>query len=87
MGERAVSGQPFHTRLRRDCGHDGAREIRMHTSYADANAIRGRLLAPGGGWRHVSELYEIPGGWAWSLCNECPADVGGAAPPSRAVGA
>jgi hypothetical protein len=87
MGRRAGSRQPFHTRLRRDCGHHGAREIRLYTPYADANAIRRRLLAPGGGWRHVSGLYEIPGGWAWSLCNECPADVEGAAPPPRAAGA
>jgi hypothetical protein len=64
--------QPFRTRLRQYCDHAAAREIRMYTSYADANAVRLRLQAEGG-WRHVSALYEIPNGWAWTLCDECPA--------------
>jgi hypothetical protein len=68
----AFSGA-FHTRLRHYCGHDGAREIRMYTSYADANGVRLRLQSSDHGWRHVSGLYEIPGGWAWTLCQECPA--------------
>jgi len=56
------------------CAHDRAREIRMYMPYAEANAIRLRLvLAAGEGrWRHVSTIYQIPNGWAWTLCNECP---------------
>jgi hypothetical protein len=60
------------------CPHDGAREIRMYMSYADANAVRLRLrlvLAADPRWRHVSTIYEIPNGWAWTLCNECPAET------------
>lgn len=74
--DQDASSQAFHTRIRRYCGHDRAREIRMYTSYADANAVRLRLQASESGWRHVSGLYEIPGGWAWTLCNECPAEAG-----------
>ena len=65
--------EAYHTRLRHYCTHDGAREIRMFSSYADANAVRLRLQSADHGWRHVSGLYEIPGGWAWTLCQECPA--------------
>ena len=55
------------------CAHDRAREIRMYMPYAEANAIRLRLvLADEGRWRHVSTIYQIPNGWAWTLCNECP---------------
>jgi hypothetical protein len=69
--------EAFHTRLRHDCAHPGAREIRMYTSYADANGVRLRLQSLDQGWRHVSGLYEIAGGWAWTLCWECRAeDVG-----------
>jgi hypothetical protein len=59
------------------CPHDGAREIRMYMPYADANAVRLRLrlvVAADPRWRHVSAIYEIPNGWAWTLCNECPAE-------------
>ena len=65
--------EALHTRLRRYCTHDGAREIRVYSSYADANSVRLRLQSTGDGWRHVSGLYEIPGGWAWTLCRECGA--------------
>jgi hypothetical protein len=62
-------------RAHRYCPHDGAREIRMYMAYAEANAVRLRLrLGAQPGWRHVSAVYEIPNGWAWTLCNECPAD-------------
>jgi hypothetical protein len=81
-----ASSERYHTRVRHYCGHTGAREIRMYTSYADANGVRLRLHSVGGGWRHVSALYEIPSGWAWTVCNECPADAGRARPPRRAVG-
>ncbi|HEX3175827.1 MAG TPA: hypothetical protein VHZ49_04065 [Methylomirabilota bacterium] len=77
-------GEAYHTRLRHYCGHDRAREIRMYTSYADANAVRLRLSSTSDGlWRHVSQLYEIPNGWAWTVCNECPDS---AARSPRAVG-
>jgi hypothetical protein len=76
--------EALHTRLRRYCAHEGAREIRMYSSYADANSVRLRLQSSDHGWRHVSVLYEIPGGWAWTLCQQCPAaDAGGL---RRAVG-
>jgi len=74
--ERDAEGpfsEAFHTRLRSYCAHPSAREIRMYTSYADANGVRLRLQSSDHGWRHVSVLYEIPGGWAWTLCQECPA--------------
>jgi hypothetical protein len=75
MGPDAAgaSSGAFHTRLRRYCAHDSAREIRMYSSYADANGVRLRVESSDHGWRHVSVLYEIPGGWAWTLCQECPA--------------
>jgi len=45
----------------------------MYMPYAEANAVRLRLmLASEGRWRHVSTIYQIPNGWAWTLCNECP---------------
>ena len=72
-GADGTFSEAFHTRLRRYCMHDGAREIRMYSSYADANGVRLRLQSADNGWRHVSGLYEIPGGWAWTLCHECPA--------------
>jgi hypothetical protein len=63
-----------HPGLRRYCPHDAAREIRMYMPYAEANAVRLRLILAGDPrWRHVSAIYEIPLGWAWTLCNECPA--------------
>ena len=78
---------PFHMRLRRTCAHEDAREIRMYTSHADADSIRLRLEPPGSGWRHVSALYEIPGGWAWTLCNECETAGGERGPsPDAAAG-
>jgi hypothetical protein len=75
MGPDADGGssEAFHTRLRRYCAHESAREIRMYTAYADANGVRLRFQSSDHGWRHVSGLYEIPGGWAWTLCQECPA--------------
>lgn len=76
QGDDGASSAAFHTRLRHYCGHDGARKIRMYASYADANGVRLRLQSsPDNGWRHVSSLYEIPNGWAWTVCNECPADL------------
>lgn len=66
--------EAFHTRLRLYCNHDGAREIRLYTSYADANAVRLRVQSSERGWRHISALYEIPGGWAWTMCQDCPAE-------------
>ena len=85
MGANAdgTSSEAFHTRLRRYCAHDGAREIRLYTSYADANAVRLRLQSSERTWRHISVLYEISGGWAWTMCQDCPADSGR---PRRAVG-
>jgi hypothetical protein len=56
------------------CDHPSARQIRVYMSYADANAIRLRTAqAAGSPLAHVSWLYEIPGGWAWTVCRECPA--------------
>jgi hypothetical protein len=43
--------------------------------YGEANAVRVRLrlvLAGDPRWRHISAIYEIPHGWAWTLCHECP---------------
>lgn len=76
MGQDADgrSSEAFHTRLRRYCIHDGAREIRLYTSYADANAVRLRLSSADGDGQHISALYEIPGGWAWTMCQECPVE-------------
>jgi hypothetical protein len=48
----------------------------MYMPYGEANAVRLRLMLSGEPrWRHVSVLYEIPNGWAWTLCNECPAEA------------
>ena len=58
-----------------DCPHDGAREIRTYMPYGEANAVRLRLrlvLADDPRWRHISAIYEIPHGRAWTLCHECP---------------
>jgi hypothetical protein len=82
----SASSEAYRTRLRHYCGHDDAREIRLYTSYADANGVRLRLQSADSGWRHVSALYEIPNGWAWTLCNECPAEAGGVRTSRRAVG-
>lgn len=49
----------------------------MYMPYGEANAVRLRLrlvLAADPRWRHISAIYEIPNGWAWTLCNECPED-------------
>jgi hypothetical protein len=63
-------------RTPRYCEHESAREIRMYMPYGEANAVRLRLMLSGEPrWRHVSVLYEIPNGWAWTLCNECPAEA------------
>jgi hypothetical protein len=54
------------------CGHDGAREIRIYSQYADANATR--LRAAGAAALEnldLSRLYAIPGGWGWTICREC----------------
>ena len=57
------------------CAHDGAREIRMYMRYGEANAVRLRLVLAGEArWRHISTIYQIPSGWAWTLCDECPPD-------------
>lgn len=58
----------------------------MYTSYADANGVRLRLHSAETGWRHVSALYEIPNGWAWTICNSCPAEAARGRPVRRAVG-
>jgi hypothetical protein len=82
-----ASSGAFHTRLRHYCAHDGAREIRLYTSYADANGVRLRVQSsPDPAWRHVSQLYEIPNGWAWTVCNECPAETERTRSSNRAVG-
>jgi hypothetical protein len=51
------------------CAHASARQIRVYMPYADANTIRLRASHASG--VHVSWLYEIPGGWAWTVCPEC----------------
>ena len=54
------------------CGHDGAREIRIYSQYADANTTR--LRAAGAATLenlHLSRLYAIPGGWGWTICRDC----------------
>ena len=82
-----ASSAAFRTRLRQYCTHESAREIRLYTSYADANGVRLRLSSsPDSLWRHVSQLYEIPNGWAWTVCNECPAEAERARSSNRAVG-
>jgi hypothetical protein len=54
------------------CGHDGAREIRMYSPYADANATRLRSMGAAiADNLHVSRLYAVPGGWGWTICREC----------------
>ena len=56
------------------CDHASARQIRVYMPYADANTIRLRSAqSPGSPLAHVSWLYEIPGGWAWTVCRECRA--------------
>jgi len=48
----------------------------MYMPYAEANTVRLRLILAGDPrWRHVSAIYEIPQGWAWTLCNECPPEA------------
>ena len=82
-GADGASSGAYRTRLRHYCPHDSAREIRLYTSYADANGVRLRLQSSDPEWRHISVLYEIPGGWAWTMCQECPAE---SSRPRRAVG-
>jgi hypothetical protein len=54
------------------CEHAAARHIRVYLPYADANAIRLRAaLVSGTGTAHVSWLYEVPGGWGWTICSDC----------------
>ena len=61
-------------RAPRYCPHDSAREIRMYMPYGEANAVRLRLVLAGDPrWRHVSAIYQTARGWAWTICNECPA--------------
>lgn len=56
------------------CEHPSVRHIRVYLPYADANAIRIRASqSPGSQAAHVSWLYEIPGGWGWTICRECRA--------------
>ena len=77
-GGSNVSPSPFTSRpgVPRYCPHDAAREIRMYMPYAEANTVRLRLILAGDPrWRHVSAIYEIPQGWAWTLCNECPPEA------------
>jgi hypothetical protein len=58
------------------CPHDSAREIRMYMPYGEANGVRLRFILAGDPrWRHVSTIYEIPRGWGWTLCNECPVEA------------
>jgi hypothetical protein len=45
----------------------------MYMPYGEANAVRLRLvLANDPRWRHISAIYQIANGWAWTICNECP---------------
>jgi hypothetical protein len=54
------------------CEHAAARHIRVYLPYAEANAVRLRATqAPGSHGAHVSWLYEIPGGWGWTICRDC----------------
>jgi hypothetical protein len=41
-------------------------------AYAEANTVRIRSAQSAAtADAHVSWLYEIPGGWAWTICREC----------------
>jgi hypothetical protein len=53
------------------CDHRSARQIRVYMPYADANTVRLRAAQAESPGVHVSWLYEIPGGWAWTSCREC----------------
>jgi len=56
------------------CEHPSARHIKLYLPYADANVIRVRTSqGPESQGAHVSWLYEIPGGWGWTICRECRA--------------
>ena len=56
------------------CEHASARHIRLYLPYAEANTIRLRASqAAASQASHVSWLYEIPGGWGWTICRECRA--------------
>jgi hypothetical protein len=57
----------------RYCDHVSARQIRVYMPYADANTVRLRAAQTAGSPDHVSWLYEIPGGWGWTVCRECRA--------------
>jgi len=47
----------------------------MYMPYGEANAVWLRLMLAGDPrWRHVSAIYEISNGWAWTVCNECPVE-------------
>ena len=54
------------------CEHASARRIRVYLPYAEANTIRLRAAqANGSRDAHVSWLYEVPGGWGWTIRPEC----------------
>ena len=55
------------------CDHASARQIRVYMPYADANTVRLRAAQSANSPDHVSWLYEIPGGWGWTICRECRA--------------
>jgi hypothetical protein len=56
------------------CDHDSARRIRVYMPYADANTLRLRVAQAPHLWNsHVSSLYQVPGGWGWTICRECRA--------------
>ena len=56
----------------RYCEHASARQIRVYMPYAEANTIRLRAAqSPASVNAHVSWLYEIAGGWAWTICRDC----------------
>ena len=66
------AGMPEASSSRRYCEHAAAREIRLYMAYAEANTVRIRCAQSAATANaHVSWLYEIPGGWAWTICREC----------------
>jgi hypothetical protein len=53
------------------CDHKSRRVIRLRWPYAEANLVRARLISDTGSRFEVSPLYEMEGGWAFSICREC----------------